>query len=148
MTAGKYDAVAVPLLSSARSVGGFAGRAALGTVFLMGGSLVFRHPEGPTHAAGNFLGKLKKRVAPLNRFEDRDLVRLNAAVQCAAGASLIAGRIPRVAAAVLVGSLIPTTLAGFPFWEAEPGPERIRMNADFTKNAALAGGLIRVITHP
>jgi uncharacterized membrane protein YphA (DoxX/SURF4 family) len=45
------------------------------------------------------------------------LVRLNAAVQVAAGAALATGRAPRLASATLAASLVPTTVAGHQFWK-------------------------------
>ena len=46
------------------------------------------------------------------------LVRVNAAIQLGAAAALATGRAPRLSAMVLAASLVPTTCAGHPFWEA------------------------------
>ena len=45
-------------------------------------------------------------------------VRINGAVQMAAGALLALGRFPRLSALAMAGTLVPTTLAGHRFWEA------------------------------
>ena len=45
------------------------------------------------------------------------LVRINAAVQLAAAGALATGNAPRLAAATLATSLVPTTIAGHRFWE-------------------------------
>ena len=45
------------------------------------------------------------------------LVRINAVAQIAAGLALATGRAPRLSAAVLAASLVPTTAAGHRFWE-------------------------------
>jgi putative oxidoreductase len=119
-----------------------AGRLALGAVFVSGGSKVLSAPDRAASAASEFLTHLKKRVPALAGVEDRQLVRLNAAIHFGAGLGLAAGLVPRLSALLLAGSLVPTTLAAFPYWSRPPGPERDRMFSDFMKNLALAGGLV------
>jgi len=68
-------------------------------------------------------------------------IRINAAVQVAGGLLLAAGRMPRLASAALAASLVPTTLAGHRFWEAQ-GQERQVQQTQFAKNVGLLGGLI------
>ena len=60
-----------------------------------------------------------------------------------AGALLSLGLLPRPAAGALAASLIPTTLAGHPFWKRE-GAERQRQLTQFLKNLAALGGLLLV----
>ena len=73
-------------------------------------------------------------------------VRINGAVQVVAGTMLAMNRLPRVAALMLAGSLIPTTLAGHRFW-AEPDPSgRAAQRTQFLKNAAMLGGLLVVVS--
>jgi uncharacterized membrane protein YphA (DoxX/SURF4 family) len=74
-------------------------------------------------------------------FETETYVRVNAAVQVGAGLLLATGRLPRVASAALAVTLVPSTIAGHPFWEAE-GDERRVQRTQFLKNASLLGGLI------
>lgn len=74
-------------------------------------------------------------------FQTETYVRVNAAVQVGAGLLLATGRLPRVASAALAVTLVPTTIAGHPFWEAE-GDERRAERTQFLKNASLLGGLI------
>ena len=74
-------------------------------------------------------------------FETETYVRVNAAVQVGAGLLLATGRLPRLASAALAATLVPTTIAGHPFWEAE-GDERRVQRTQFLKNASLLGGLI------
>jgi uncharacterized membrane protein YphA (DoxX/SURF4 family) len=71
-------------------------------------------------------------------------VVLNGAVMIVAG--LLLGIAPRIAAALLIGSLIPTTLVGHPFWKEEPGPEREKQMLQFLKNLGLISGLLMVLT--
>jgi uncharacterized membrane protein YphA (DoxX/SURF4 family) len=68
-------------------------------------------------------------------------VRGNGAAMVVGGAALVLGKAPRLAALGLIGSLIPTTLAGHPFWEKE-GAERKQQEVQFYKNLGLLGGLL------
>lgn len=122
-------------------------RLALAAVFVSGGRHVWQHPDGPAQGAETFLKRCRRAVPLLDRFTDRQLVRANAAVHMTAGAALAAGTAPAAAAAALTGSLVPTTLAAFPFWTQPDGPQRTRQQSDFLKNLALAGGLLAVVVN-
>jgi uncharacterized membrane protein YphA (DoxX/SURF4 family) len=74
-------------------------------------------------------------------FDDEALVRANGAVQLGAGLLLATNRMPRVASAALAVTLVPTTLGGHRWWEAQ-GTERAIQRFNFLKNVALLGGLI------
>jgi uncharacterized membrane protein YphA (DoxX/SURF4 family) len=74
--------------------------------------------------------------------ETKDVVRLNGAVQVAAGALLATGRVPRLAALALVASLVPTTLAGHRFWEESDPAAQAGQRIHFFKNLSLIGGLL------
>jgi uncharacterized membrane protein YphA (DoxX/SURF4 family) len=63
-------------------------------------------------------------------------------VQIGAGLALATGRLPRLSAAVLAGSLIPTTAAGHRFWEHDDDATRTQQRLHFFKNVSLIGGLI------
>lgn len=70
------------------------------------------------------------------------LVRINAGVQLVAAAALATGKAPRLGALVLAGSLVPTTLAAYPFWtETNPAAKKAAQ-AGFFKNLSLLGGAI------
>ncbi len=69
-------------------------------------------------------------------------VRISGALQVAAGLALATGRFPRLSAAVLGGTLIPSTAAHHRFWEAQDPAERKAQLVHFAKNASLAGGLL------
>ncbi|WP_370249518.1 hypothetical protein [Nocardioides sp.] len=70
------------------------------------------------------------------------LVRLNAAAQIGGAALLGTGRAPRLGAAVLAGSLVPTTIAGHAFWaESDPVARKLH-TMQFAKNTALTGALV------
>lgn len=134
----------MPSTDLAASAARIASRIALAAVFVAGGWQVWNQPDGPATAAGPFLARARKTVTPLERRTDRQLVRLNAAVHLGGGVALAAGAAPAAAATVLAASLVPTTVAAFPFWAQPAGPQRTRQQADFLKNVALAGGLLAV----
>ncbi|MCX4409941.1 DoxX family membrane protein [Streptomyces sp. NBC_01764] len=128
-------------------VGRALSRLALAAVFVSGGRHVWQHPDGPAQGAETFLKRCRRSVPLLDRFTDRQLVRVNAAVHVTAGAGLAVGLAPAACATALAGSLVPTTLAAFPFWTQPDGPQRVRQQGDFLKNLALAGALLAVIVN-
>jgi putative oxidoreductase len=69
-------------------------------------------------------------------------VRVNGVVQIAAGTALALGKMPRLAALVLAGSLVPTTLAGHRFWEEGDPAKRAGQTVHFLKNVSMLGGLL------
>lgn len=73
-------------------------------------------------------------------------VVLNAAVMVCAGLMLALGIAPRLAAALLLGSMVPTTFVGHPFWKEEAGPQRQNQETQFLKNLSMIGGLLMVLT--
>jgi putative oxidoreductase len=70
------------------------------------------------------------------------LVRINALTQICAGAALATGRSPRLASAVLAASLVPTTIAGHPFWEESDPEAKNAQRLQFFKNVSMFGGLL------
>jgi putative oxidoreductase len=74
--------------------------------------------------------------------DDVMLVRVNAGVDVAAGSLLVLGRLPRLSATALAGSLLLTTLGGHRFWEARTDDQRTQQRLHFTKNLAIFGGLV------
>jgi putative oxidoreductase len=82
------------------------GRGLLGAIFIRSGWEVAREPGARPEAA-----------AKIGVPEPELMVRLNAAAMLAGVIALTSGILPRAAAAGLVASLVPTTLAGHRFWE-------------------------------
>jgi putative oxidoreductase len=74
------------------------------------------------------------------------LVRLNGMTQVVAGTLMSVGIFRRLSAAVLIGTLIPTTLAGHRFWEELDEDARTMQITHFAKNLGLLGGLLLVAT--
>ena len=60
----------------------------------------------------------------------------------AGGALLATGRVPRLASTLLAGSLVPTTIAGHPFWRETDPVKKQQQRVQFLKNLGLLGGLL------
>lgn len=88
------------------------------------------------------VGPLLERTDPRIPTDPGTLVRFNGAAQVAAGLLLATGHVTRPAAAVLAGTLVPTTLAGHPFWTVKDPAERAQHQIHFLKNLGLLGGLL------
>ena len=69
-------------------------------------------------------------------------VKIDAGVKVGAGALFALGKLPRLSALLLCGSIVPTTLAGHRFWEHEDPKERFGQLSHFLKNLGLLGGLL------
>jgi putative oxidoreductase len=121
-----------------------AARVALACVFVRAGWDVLQKPETAAKKAGPLLSSVRS-AAPASLPEDEMLVRANAGVQVVGGLALAAGVAPRLAAGALIGSLVPTTYAGHPFWMLEDPAERTQQRNHFNKNLGLAGGLLLVV---
>lgn len=76
------------------------------------------------------------------------VVRLNGVAMVVGGAALLGGVLPRAAAAGLVASLVPTTVAGHPFWRQEDPTARKANRIQVLKNAGLMGGLLVIAARP
>jgi uncharacterized membrane protein YphA (DoxX/SURF4 family) len=114
----------------------------LAGIFIVQGYDTFRHPEKVAPRAEPVIRPLAERFPSVVPAKTEDAVRLNGAVQLAAGACLAAGWFPRLAATVLAGTLVPTTAAGHRFWEAEEDADRKQQRIHFLKNLSMFGGLL------
>lgn len=106
------------------------GQALLGAVFVKLGFDAASDP-GPRVEKAAALGVPNPALA----------VRGNGAAMVVGGVALIVNKVPRLAALGLLTSMVPTTLAGHPFWEFE-GAERKAQTIQFSKNLGLMGGLV------
>lgn len=84
------------------------------------------------------------RVAALGVPQPELAVRVNGYAMATAGTALALGVAPRLAAAVLVATLVPTTWAGHRFWEHSEPQQRTGQRIHFLKNLAMIGGLLLV----
>jgi putative oxidoreductase len=116
----------------------------LGAIFVVSGARIVLDPDSKVTAAKRVtdrVGPLIERADPRLPSDARSLVRIKAASDVVAGLLLASGRLTRPAAAVLAAGLVPTTVAGHPFW-AYPQPERTQHETHFLKNLGLLGGLL------
>ncbi len=108
-------------------------RLLLAAIFVLSGFEVLREPGNRPQAAAA-LGMPHPELA----------VRANALAMTLAGAALALGIVPRWSAAMLAGLLIPTTVAGHPFWKEEDAQKRNGQAAHFLKNLSMMGGLLSI----
>ena len=116
-------------------------RPLLASIFVVQGFETFRRPERASARAEPVVRPLAERL-PFVPDETEQAVRISGAVQVVAGSLLALGRWPRLSALALAATLVPTTLAGHRFWEAEKGQERLQQRIHFLKNASMLGGLL------
>jgi putative oxidoreductase len=110
------------------------GRICLAGIFVAGGAGAFRKPGGRVQ-------KVQDAGLPQPEFG----VRLNGATMVIAGIVLALGIAPKWAAGALLGSLVPTTLIGHPYWKEESAESRTAQRTQFLKNLGLIGGLLWVL---
>ena len=124
-------------------------RTMLASYFISSGVKAVRNPAPLAPLAQPLAEKvvpLVKKYAPAEVAgyvpeDPTTLVRLNGALQIAGGLALATGRGRRVGALLLAGSLIPSTLAKYPFW-SQSGEEAAASRSHFAKNVSLLGGVL------
>ena len=114
-------------------------RVLTGSTYVLLGFDALRTPGGRVDTAAPLLAAIRRTV-PLPA--DEVVVRGNAAVMVAGGATLALGTLPRLSALALIGSMVPTTLAGHAYWSAEDPAVRKLQRIHFHKNLAMIGGLL------
>jgi len=115
----------------------------LAPMFIRGGWDALQNPDSKVKVAEPVTKALSGRLS----FVPDDpavLVRLNGAVQVGGGALLATGPFRRLAALLLIGSLIPTTYAGHAFWKELDEQKKAQQQIQFLKNAAMLGGLVLI----
>ncbi len=75
----------------------------------------------------------------------RSATILNGAIMVIGGTALAADIAPKLAATVLISSLVPTTLIGHAFWQEDDPEKRRVQQIQFLKNASMLGGLLLVL---
>ncbi|WP_298181029.1 DoxX family protein [Saccharomonospora sp.] len=128
-------------------------RPLLASIFISGGINALRQKEAHTEAVKPWFQKVARKTMGNKTGDPADslpadpmtLVQVDAAVKVAAGTMLSFGVLPRISSMMLLGSLIPTTLAAHSFWEYEDAEQRQQQTVQFLKNAGLAGGLLLAI---
>ena len=106
-------------------------RPLLASTFIAGGIDALRNPQPRV-----------EKVESAGLSEPDKLVQVNSAAQVAAGLTLATGRLPRLSALVLAGSLVPTTALGHPFWNETDPAAKQQQQVHFLKNLSMLGGLL------
>lgn len=107
----------------------------LSGIFISGGAQAFIEPGGRAN-----------KVADAGLPQPNQAVELNGAAMVIGGTLLGLGIAPKLAATILVASLLPTTLVGHAFWKEETAAGRTNQRTQFYKNLGLLGGLLLVLT--
>ncbi|MBY8873616.1 DoxX family protein [Micromonospora sp. PLK6-60] len=120
-------------------------RIMLSGIFVVSGARNLQNPERLVPAAKpvtDRIAPLIEKNAPRFPTDTESLIRANAATQLVGGLMLATGRFTRPVALVLAGTLVPTTLAGHPFWNNDDPAARNNNQIHFLKNLGLFGGLL------
>jgi uncharacterized membrane protein YphA (DoxX/SURF4 family) len=121
-------------------------RPMLAAVFIYGGIGALRDVPSHAKAAAPLLekttGPVKDSLPEQFPTDPETLVRIDGAVKIGAGTLLALGKFPRLAALLLAGSIVPSTLAAHAWWEIDNPQERSNQQVHFLKNVGLLGGLL------
>jgi uncharacterized membrane protein YphA (DoxX/SURF4 family) len=117
-------------------------RPLLASTFVAGGLDNIRHAKDKANVADDPL--VRAITTRVNRLPEdpATLVRLDGVAKVVGGLALAFGIMPRLAAVGLAVNLVPTTIAGHKFWAHEDPSLKATHRIQFTKNAALFGGLL------
>ncbi len=110
------------------------GRLLLSGMFIVGGYGAFSQPGGRVN-------KVEAAGIP----NPRQATILNGAIMMIGGIALATGVAPKLAAATLAASLLPTTFVGHPYWQEQDPAMRANQRIHFLKNLAMIGGLLAVL---
>lgn len=113
----------------------------LASIFVAQGLETLQHPELVANRAEPVVKRMAD-VIPAIPGESEQAVRINGAIQVAAGTMLGLGWFPRTSALALAGTLVPTTIAGHPFWTEKDPAARKQQRIHFLKNVSMLGGLL------
>jgi uncharacterized membrane protein YphA (DoxX/SURF4 family) len=122
-------------------------RPLLASSFIFGGVQALKNTPALAAASkpvNDEIRGLAGKVAPQVKVpaDDKTLVRINAGVHIVAGLGLATGRAPRLCSLALAATLVPTTIAGHPFWEEKDKAAREKQTSAFFKNLSMLGGLV------
>jgi putative oxidoreductase len=108
----------------------------LSGIFIEGGASAFLQPGGRVD---------KVAAAGFPMPDPKLAVELNGAVMVVGGSMLALNIAPKLAALILISSLVPTTIVGHAFWKEEEERARKMQLTQFLKNLGLIGGLLLVL---
>lgn len=103
----------------------------LSSEFIVDGANAFRTP-----------GERVQEAAAISVPNPEFAVKANGLAMVIGGSALALDVAPRAAATLLACCLIPTTLAGHPFWKESSEAGRTRQRTQFLKNLSTLGGLL------
>jgi putative oxidoreductase len=118
-------------------------RPLLASIYIYGGVDAFRNPAGKAPAADTLVSGMPAKLPGISSTEQ--LVRADGAAKVLGGVALALGKFPRLAALGLVASLVPTTVAGHPFWQEKDPAKRKMQQLQFLKNASIVGGTLLAV---
>ena len=117
-------------------------RPLLAAYFIAGGADTLRNPASkapsPAPVAPALAAKLPRSVAS----DPEQYLKIDAALKILSGLTLATNRVPRLSAAVLAASLVPSTLMANRFWEVKDRDEMRNQQQHFFANLSLFGGLL------
>jgi uncharacterized membrane protein YphA (DoxX/SURF4 family) len=111
-------------------------RLAVGVPFAVLGSNLVRNPDP-------LVPVVERSGLPIP-IDTRTAVLLNGATMVTGGLAIATGAAPRAGGLAIAAMLVPTTIAGHPFWARDSEPQRTISRNEFLKNVALAGGLLGI----
>lgn len=120
-------------------------RPMIASLFVYWGVKVLRNPEPQVAKAEPVADRLRpllQRSVPQLPSGTTELVRLNAGVHAVGGTMLAFGWFPRLSSLALAASMVPTTIAGHPFWQEKDKEERSNELNHFLEDVAIIGGLL------
>jgi putative oxidoreductase len=118
-------------------------RPLLAAMFIDGGLDALRHPSSRVAKAAPVVHQL---AGPLHLPDNPELlIRANGAAMVAAGGLFAVGKLPRLSALVLAGTIVPTTMAGHRFWEEADPVQKRNQRTHFLKNLGLLGGTLLAV---
>jgi putative oxidoreductase len=116
----------------------------LASIFVAQGADALTHPDPLVHPARpvtDQVGPVLRGIHPRLPTDARSLVQLNATAMVAGGLLLLTP-LRRAAAVAIMAALVPTTLAGHPYWSIDDPAQRGQQRTQFLKNLGLLGGLL------
>jgi len=120
-------------------------RPLLASTFVFGGIDTLRNPQSRVAGAQPVVDRITEQAdkqLPVQVPRDvEQWVKIDAAVKVGAGTLFSLGKLPRLSALTLAASIVPTTLAGHRFWEADGSAKQGQL-IHFLKNLGLLGGLL------
>jgi uncharacterized membrane protein YphA (DoxX/SURF4 family) len=120
-------------------------RPMIASLFVYWGVKVLRDPQAQVAKAEPVTDRLRpllQKAVPQVPNGTTDLVRLNAGVHAVGGSLLALGWFPRTSSLALAATMLPTTVAGHPFWKEKDKEARSEELHHFLEEVAIMGGLL------